>query len=279
MWVQTSPFTAFIWSLLSVLLYSVLWIFLHSRRKSIRVSDLQDMNPRESLLIGLFLLIWLGAQLTLFSDRDLSSGKSLEYWLGLRVDVRTLISGLTAVTMTSILFAGSLLQAALSEEIQQLFGGLNYTNAAIRAVVTEVLLRMCGVGLLCASHVGGIWTTLIGILWSCLCPLHLCYFYSRMRRSRHQLLTEQICQILIEEMVAGFICTRLFILTGRIYPCILVHFIIAAMRFPDGLYLHPNHPAHRHRKLVTSAYIFGVVMFFAIHTLLVDATAYDSPFY
>jgi hypothetical protein len=279
MWIQTSPLAAFLWSLLSILLYTSLWIYLHSLKKSVRVSELEVMSRRETALIGSFLLLWLGIQVALFSDRDLGTGKSLAYWLGLTLELRAVLSTLTAFTMTILLFSGSFLQAAVSEDMQGLFGAINYTGALGRAAAGEILLRMSGVGLMSASDVGELWVTLVGTMGSGLCSLHLCYFYSRVRRNRHQVLSEHICQLFIEETLSGLISTRLFLLTGSIYPCFLVHFLISALRFPDGLYLHPNHPAHRHRRLLTSAYILGVAGFFALHVLLVDASAYDSPFY
>jgi len=279
MWVQTSPWAAFLWCLLSLLLYLSLCTYLHSLKKSIRISELGEMDKRETGLVLSFLVLWLCLQFTLFSDRNLGSGQSIGYWLGLTVDLRAVLSSITAFTMTILLFSGSFLQAAISDDIQGLFGAINYTGAAARAGVGEVLLRMGVVGLLSASNVGGVWTTLVGTAWSGLSQLHLCYFYSRVRRNRHQALSEHLLQVFIEETLSGLICTRFFLLTGRIYPCFLLHFLISALRFPDGLYLHPNHPAHRHRQLLTSAYVLGAGGFFALHFLLLDATAYDSPFY
>lgn len=264
-----------LWTFAGVAAHCGVQILLHRRRRTLYLNDLKAVTAQEAGVCYAFLIAWLSVQVGLFGDWG---GDSLVQCWGLSLDFRSVLGCLTVFTMSCVLFSGTFLQAVITDDFQAYLKSLAFRPALSRSVQSELLLRIGSVSLLRASGVGRTLTTLLVTIWSGLTALHWCYYFTRIRRSWSRTFAETVIEEAVEEVFVGFIGTRIYMVTGRAYPSLLLHCFVSVLHVPDCYFLHQNHPAHRYRRLLCAFYLVGGALFFLLHLSLLDTAVYASPY-
>lgn len=279
MWVRTTPWTALSWTLAGLAAHNGVQVWLHRRRRSVYVSELKSLTRSEIAASAAFLCAWIALELVLFSELETPGSRSLVDRLELTVDFRTVLGCITTLTMSCVLYSGTFLQAILTDDLSSYLSSLCFLSPLFISLYNEFLFRLSFASLLRYSGVSCLVTTCVVMVCSGIGSLHLCYYFGRIRRSWSRALAEVVTTDVAEQLFIGFFATRMFLITGRIYPSLVLQSFVSVLHIPDDYFLHQSHPGYRYRRLLGSTYIVSVLAFLLLHLSLLDPSVYASPLY